>query len=168
MGQKLEITPSETLRVSIRDIACWFARSSTFVQNRRWLTGGSNDHDRDGPGLGRGVVRSRYSKPAEPCVVTGVERDVIVRGAKSGWDLVVRELDHLQLLRDNWDGDGSKAPSLATVGRAVRTAELLAAHGYPAPTTATTTRAGGILITWEDDPAYREIEIVRVLNGSSG
>ena len=112
-----------------------------------------------GPAWG-GSCQVAYSKPAEPCVVTGVERDVIVRGAKSGWDLVVRELDHLQLLRDNWDGDGSKAPSLATVGRAVRTAELLAAHGYPAPTTATATRAGGILITWEDDPAYREIEIV--------
>ena len=85
---------------------------------------------------------------------------MIVQGARSSWDHVVRGLCHLRLLQDNWDGEGSRAPSLATVRRAVRTAELLASHSYPAPTTATATRAGGILITWEDDPVYREIEIV--------
>lgn len=101
-----------------------------------------------------------YGPALMPYVQTGVASAVISRGDSRTWPYVIQALSALRSLGDNWDGEGSKAPSLATILRAIEVAHLLELASIPVPTTAVAARSGGILISWEDGAEYKEIEVL--------
>ena len=77
-----------------------------------------------------------------------------------GWVRVVRSLQALASLRDNWDGLGAIAPSLAVVRTAVDVAERQRDGEMGLPATAVATPAGTILFGWEEGQNYLEIEVI--------
>ncbi len=101
-----------------------------------------------------------YSPALTPYVQTGVERAVLSRGDGRTWAQVIQALSALRSLGDDWDGEGSEAPRLPTILKAVQVARLLELAKVPVPTTAAAARSGGILFGWEDEAEYKEIEVV--------
>jgi hypothetical protein len=78
---------------------------------------------------------------------------------RSGWDDVLRALQDLMRLRDDWDGEGAVAPSRSVVRSAIFIAIRLRNLESPIPTTAVATRAGTILFSWQDGSDYQEVEV---------
>lgn len=102
---------------------------------------------------------SPYSRDVDPCTTTSVTRANIAHRPEAKWDNVLRSLYGLKSLQDNWDGQGSAAPSADLIQSAVELAEFLRRVSTP-PTTAVATPAGTILFSWEDQSTYYEIEVM--------
>jgi hypothetical protein len=107
-----------------------------------------------------GEPQVAYSPAPKPFVSTGVERAVMTKEIERDWGQVIRAIQELSYLRDDWDGEGSDAPSLALVQRAIQVAQFLRDLRSPIPTTAVATRSGAVLFAWEDGLAHQEIEVV--------
>lgn len=106
-------------------------------------------------------AQSAYSRPAEPCVGTGVSLyadtgDPRVRE----WRLVIEALMELINLQDDWDGQGAEAPSYDVIDTANKIAEALLERGDPSPGSAVATPAGSIILAWQENSIYRELEVV--------
>jgi len=101
---------------------------------------------------------SGYSRQADPYLATSVARVDIVDRSRDKWRNVVRALEPIRRLRDDWDGLGAAAPSVELVDSAIELAGTLGRSDQPAPTTVAPTPAGTILFTW-DGTEYFEIEI---------
>jgi hypothetical protein len=99
-----------------------------------------------------------YSRPAELCVATSVARVGFVSRPANRWKEVVRALEPLRRLRDDWDGLGAAAPPADLVDSAIELASYLGWREAFPPTAVTPTPAGTIVFTW-DGPEYFEIEI---------
>jgi hypothetical protein len=109
-----------------------------------------------------GQALSGYSRPADPYLLTSVASIGLAREWRDKWRMVVRALEPLRRLRDNWDGLGAAAPSAGVVDTAIDLASHLSRHDLPAPTTVAPTPAGTILFTWDnawDEAQYWELEI---------
>ncbi len=101
-----------------------------------------------------------YSPALMPYVQTGVERAVMSWGDGRTWTHVIQALSALRSLGNDWDGEGSEAPRLPTILKAVQVARLLELAKVPVPTTAAAARSGGIIFGWEDEAEYKEIEVL--------
>lgn len=75
------------------------------------------------------------------------------------WAYVIRSVQGLENLQDDWDGQGAEAPSLAIIRAAIRVAENFQKSCEQPPVTAVATPAGTVLFTWEDQSSYFEFEI---------
>jgi hypothetical protein len=98
------------------------------------------------------------SRPAEPYLVTSVASVSTVPPSRDAWRRVVRALEPIRRLQDDWDGLGAAAPSAELVESAIQLTNCLEWADYPTPTTVAPTPAGTILFTW-DGPVYLELEV---------
>ncbi len=105
-----------------------------------------------------GQALSGYTRPMDPYLKTTIALVGFVHHSRDTWRKVVRALEPLRRLGDNWDGLGAAAPSIELVDSAIDLANYLGRIDHSAPTTVAPTPAGTILFTWED-PEYLEIEI---------
>jgi hypothetical protein len=101
---------------------------------------------------------SVYSQPIEPYVATTVTNAEIADREQEKWVLVIRALQSLGSLQDNWDGLGAAAPAGRLVQSAVELAEALRRRSVYPPATAVATQGGTILFGWNGS-TYFEIEI---------
>jgi hypothetical protein len=94
-----------------------------------------------------------------------VEQTTVAYGAfcqspeMAKWAPVMRELLGLRSLRDNWDGDGSDAPSREVLRAAMRLAEFLRDKRVERPDSAAASRAGTVIFAWRSGKRYEEIEV---------
>ncbi len=105
-----------------------------------------------------GQALSGYTQPADPYLKTTVAYVGFVHQSRDAWRKVVRALEPLRGLRNDWDGLGAAAPSIELVDSAIELANYLSRIDHRAPTTVAPTPAGTILFTWED-AEYWELEI---------
>lgn len=101
---------------------------------------------------------SIYASPIETYLATPVASVGLITQSYDKWRRVILALEPLRRLRDNWDGLGAAAPSVAMVDSAIDLASSLDQADQRAPTSVAPTPAGTILFTW-DDAEYLEIEI---------
>jgi hypothetical protein len=76
------------------------------------------------------------------------------------WQQAFEELRALSRLRDDWDGLGAHAPSPALLGSAVKVAEWYRASGRPAPSRVVAGTDGAVIIEWQAEGYYADLEIV--------
>jgi hypothetical protein len=77
------------------------------------------------------------------------------------WQRAFEQLRALSLLQDDWDGLGAKAPPAALLASAVKIAELYRASGSPAPSRVVAGTDGAVVIEWQADGSYTDLEIIR-------
>lgn len=109
-----------------------------------------------------GQVISGYSRSADLYPQTSVAAVGLSSQSRDKWRTVVRALEPLKRLRNNWDGLGATAPSAEVVDTAIDLASELNRTNQPSPTTVAPTAAGTILFTWDDswdDTRYFELEV---------
>jgi hypothetical protein len=99
-----------------------------------------------------------YTRSMEPIVKTTGSQSRITIHSRPPWRDVIRAIESLRWLRDDWDDSGAIAPSLGIVDSATDLARTLSETDLGLPTTVLPTPAGSILFTWEY-PIYFELEI---------
>lgn len=78
------------------------------------------------------------------------------------WQECASLLDGFESLRDNWDGEGAKAPSLELLASARDLLAHLKTGFRPIhvpPTDIVASPFGGVLFEWQDEQSYLEVEI---------
>ena len=75
------------------------------------------------------------------------------------WDTAGAELASMGWLRDDWDGEGAKAPPASVLESAIHAFRKFQEAGLPAPSSIVASPNGAIVFTWETATAYREAEI---------
>ncbi len=92
---------------------------------------------------------------------TSIESD-----AESGWSNrmtgLIQELEDIQSLQDNWDGEGAEAPKAELVDSAIDLLGFLQSQQtLPPPTRMAASPAGNIILEWQfEQNVYLEAEIV--------
>jgi len=82
------------------------------------------------------------------------------------WNRQILRIGELRGLKDNWDGEGARAPSQDILDSLQEILRLHGASGnYPAPSRMTPTVDGTIVIEWHSPPIFRSLEIVRPYEG---
>lgn len=76
------------------------------------------------------------------------------------WADARNELRKMRDLKDDWDGEGTAAPDLEIVIRAVRVAEYLDNSDYPPPDRVHVTVNATICFEWHREGVYQEAEVV--------
>jgi hypothetical protein len=105
--------------------------------------------------------QAAYTRPVEPYTRTGVTEATYEWQAKQGmWARVLQDLRALRNLRNNWDADGSDAPSQEIIETAIRFAGMMQSREFELPETAVASRAGTVLFGWRRGSCYQEIEVV--------
>jgi hypothetical protein len=99
-----------------------------------------------------------FTRPVGPYLSTTVSRSQYMIRTPSRWREVIRDLEPLRHLQENWDGLGAAAPTVSVAKSAIELAKLLADREIDIPTSAVATPAGSILFAWEGSE-YFEIEI---------
>jgi len=95
--------------------------------------------------------------------------------SNSIWTAEIDELLRIRNLEDNWDGEGSKAPSVELVDGAIMLTKSFNENGLPTPDRVHASVNGTIYFEWHTPASYMEIEVVsptraecrRVNNGSN-
>lgn len=80
------------------------------------------------------------------------------------WTPLIDELLRIRILKDDWDGEGTEAPSPGLVHGAIRLAQQLEAAGYPPADRAIASVNGTIYFEWHTPLGYQEIEILSPLD----
>jgi hypothetical protein len=62
-------------------------------------------------------------------------------------------------LEDSWDGAGATAPPSALVESAILLAQFLRGRGYDAPSRVVPGVNGTVLLEWQHDGIYEELEV---------
>jgi len=75
------------------------------------------------------------------------------------WDEVISALHGLKKLEDGWDGAGAAALTYEVWWKAFCFVCWLSQGWIPLPATATATPAGTVLLTWQIDSLYVEVEV---------
>jgi hypothetical protein len=76
------------------------------------------------------------------------------------WDACIAALTELYGLEDDWDGRGAPAPNPLLLGAALRLAQHLQASGYRAPDRVLPGPTGTVILEWQMEGPYREVEVV--------
>ncbi len=79
--------------------------------------------------------------------------------SNDGWDEILNELIDIGRLEDDWDGEGSPAPSRGVVTGATKLARALRADNSPAAGRLTASVNGTVCFEWHTAEGYREIEV---------
>ena len=78
------------------------------------------------------------------------------------WDKVMRELEAMRELEDDWDGLGARGPTAEIIDSAIGLAHLLHGRSMDAPTRVVPGPEGTVILEWQDpDGSYSEVEVVR-------
>ena len=77
------------------------------------------------------------------------------------WDHRIQDLQALSDLGDDWDGQGALAPSAELVDSAIKLAWLLRQKGDSAPGRVAPGVNGTIILEWQENGEFREIEVIR-------
>jgi hypothetical protein len=104
-----------------------------------------------------------FVRAADHCDQASVASIGLATESRDNWRKVVRALEPLRRLRDDWDGLGAAAIPIGAVDTATELASYLRQLDFPAPTTVAPTPAGTILFTWDkphDKVQYLEAEIM--------
>ena len=75
------------------------------------------------------------------------------------WTAIIDDLLALRLLEDDWDGQGAKAPSTALVDSAIVLSQLFRRQGCLAPSRVVAGVNGTVILEWQADESYFEIEV---------
>lgn len=78
----------------------------------------------------------------------------------SGWDRIVDDLLRIRMFDDDWDGEGSAAPNVATVDSATSLAQHLR-HRLAQPDRVNASVNGTVNFEWYRDDGFLEIEVSR-------
>lgn len=76
------------------------------------------------------------------------------------WVRCFDDLVAVGLLRDDWDGDGAKAPSPAVVSSARDLLQFLREMRLPAPSGIGAGPNGSVLVDWRNGRRYFEIDVI--------
>ena len=76
------------------------------------------------------------------------------------WDQTDAEFERIAGLEDNWDGDGSGAPSGDLIEGARRLADELRRSGVPTPTSVLPSRSGTVVLEWALSDRDLELEVI--------
>jgi len=74
------------------------------------------------------------------------------------WTAVLAELVRMRSLKDNWDGEGTKAPEAPMIESAIYAANLWRSSGFEPPNRVHVGVNATIYFEWHSDGGYREIE----------
>jgi hypothetical protein len=77
------------------------------------------------------------------------------------WSAALEQVQRLQSLGADWDGQGAQAPSPVLLESARQLAEVLARHAFPPPCRVVAGPDGEVLLEWQAGDAYLEAEIGR-------
>jgi hypothetical protein len=77
------------------------------------------------------------------------------------WNLTISSIEQMLWIGDDWDGANGKSPSEAVINSAVRYAARLRDQGQPPPVRTVPTGAGSVIMEWQSENAYCQIEISR-------
>jgi hypothetical protein len=77
----------------------------------------------------------------------------------SQWDEMVKRIQALGKLQEDWDGLGAKAPQGTLIESAVELAQSLRQQGFRPPSRVGAGPDGEILLEWQDERVYLEAEV---------
>lgn len=77
----------------------------------------------------------------------------------AGWGETIDELLRLRSLSDDWDGEGSPAPTPALVDGAITLARTLEGASHQPPGRVTASVNGTVYFEWRSPMGYHEIEV---------
>ena len=84
---------------------------------------------------------------------------------RDGWAEQFRRLDSLRELQDDWDGLEAKAPRAELVDSALVLGWILRQQGVAAPCRVVPGVNGTVLLEWQSEGAYCEIEVTEPYRG---
>jgi hypothetical protein len=92
-----------------------------------------------------------------------VRGDALATGQaeRDRWKAIRADLLLIARLRDDWDGQGAKAPSPPVVESAFHILRLFHEGGLSVPSSVVAAPDGAVVFTWETPNSYREAEISR-------
>jgi hypothetical protein len=77
------------------------------------------------------------------------------------WERTIKEIMALSRLGDDWDGLGALAPTAAVLDSATAVVKWHQANGSPEPTRVVAATDGGVIIEWQHDDFYADVEITK-------
>lgn len=80
--------------------------------------------------------------------------------AKSAWNDLIDALRAMRSLKDDWDGDGSVAPTSALIEGAIRLANGFKSDNHPPADRVLAGVNGTICFEWHKALGYEEVEVV--------
>ena len=103
--------------------------------------------------------QAAYTRTVEYAQQATISEAVLCQSPqRAEWAPVMRELLGLRSLRNDWDGEGSDAPSCEVVATAMKLAVFLRDNGQARPDSAFASRAGTVIFAWREGKRYQEIE----------
>lgn len=107
------------------------------------------------------VGNSLWSGVAQYLGGSAVRGDALATGQdeRDRWYAAGVELAAIGWLRDDWDGEGAKAPTPAVLESAIRAFKRFEESGLTAPSSVVASPNGAVVFTWETATSYREAEI---------
>ena len=75
------------------------------------------------------------------------------------WENVARKVDSFSLLQDDWDGDGSRAPTINVIDSAYLFVQELASLGAPVPKRVFVGTQNSVILEWRANDDLNELEI---------
>jgi hypothetical protein len=80
------------------------------------------------------------------------------REVRKGWAEIIRKIEAIRLLEDDWDGAGACQPDAKTIDSCIALANHFADAGFPPASCVSPTVEGGVVIQWQGDFSRFEIE----------
>ena len=84
---------------------------------------------------------------------------VSISPSKAQWDRCFESISAIRKYTFDWNDEGADPPKTEVISLALKLAKTLRSMSEPAPTRCFATDEGSIIIAWDDESAYFEVEI---------
>lgn len=75
------------------------------------------------------------------------------------WGEILKKIEDLRQLKDDWDGEGAIAPTVPVMGSVADCMSMLKNAGVPSPDQVSAACDGSVIISWNFGEIYFEMEI---------